>query len=118
MYLTLSRKIKAAICCIAATYAHLGNFHPDDTEETPRFVHHFRQEVTMINVPIPNEKAAGATAASSAQMSAITGNPIVPPPRRNSMGFCSSLPTISSLNPFRRSLLTYKTFPTPAYLKN
>ncbi len=121
MYLVLLQKIKAAICYIAAPSAHMGklNFQPDFAVSTSLCVHHYLlQEVTMIFVPIPNEKAAVATAASSAQMSAITGNPIVPLPRRNSMGFCSSLPTIFSLNPFRRSLLTHKTFPTPAYTQN
>ena len=119
MYFKLLQEIEAAIDCIAATYVHVGDFHPDDTGATPRFVHHYLlQEVTMIFVPIPNEKAAVAPAASCALASAITGNPIVPPPRRISMGFCSSLPTISSLNPFQRSLLTHKTFLILAYPTN
>ena len=122
MYLALSQEIKAAMQRIAASSAHVGelNFQPDFTVSTSLCVHHYLlQEVTkLIFVPIPNKKAAGATAASCAQMSAITSNPIVPPPHRNSMGFCSSLPTISSLHPFRRSLLTHKTFPIPAYPTN
>ncbi len=90
MYLTLSRKVKAAICCIAATTAHAGgfNFQPDATRRTPLSVHHYLlQEVTVIPIPARNEKAAGAAAAFNAQMSAITGSSIVPPLRRNGMGF-------------------------------
>jgi hypothetical protein len=114
VYLTHPRKPRAATRCLAVSRAHAGNFdfQPDTTGRTQLSISYdLFQEVTMLVIPTPNQKAAVAAAASSAQMNALTGNPIVPPPRRNSPGFRSSLPTIFSLNPFWPSLLTHKTFP-------
>ena len=91
MYLTHPRKPRAVTRCLAVSRAHVGNFdfQPDATGNTPLCVHYsLFQEVTMIVLSTPNEKAAGATAASSAQMSALSSNPIVPSLRRNAMGFC------------------------------
>jgi len=91
MYIPYSRKAKAAISTIAATPAHMGqpNFQPDVRRRDPLTVHQdLPQEVTVISVQVPKEKAAVATAAPGAQVSALTGNLIVPPLHRNAMGFC------------------------------
>jgi len=110
MYKPHPRKAKAAICTIAATIAYSGqsNFQPDARRRDPLTVHQdLSQEVTMIPVPTPKEKAAGATAAPGAQVSAITGNPIVPPLHRNTMGFCPFFPLNFPTHPFP----TYRIFP-------
>ena len=104
MYIPYSRKAKAAICTIAATPAHMGqpNFQPDARRRDPLAVHQdLPQEVTVIPVPSPKEKAAVATAAQSAQTSAQLGNLIVPPPHRNAMGFCSFFSSTSLLHLFQ-----------------
>jgi hypothetical protein len=109
MYLTHPREPRAVTRCLAVSRAHVGNFdfQPDATGRTRLSTNYsLFQEVTMIPVPAPNEKAAGATAASCAQVSAITSNPIVPPLRRNAMGFRSFLPTITPRNPFRHVKLS------------
>lgn len=111
MYSTHSHKIKTAICCIAATSNQLSDFlfQLDVTGNTPLSVHNrLSQEVTMFLVPTPNIKAAVATAAQRAQTSAITGNPIVPPPRQNEPGLCLFLPTIYPFNPFRHVKLSLR----------
>lgn len=66
MYLTHSGKAKAALGCLAAPSAQLGNFHfrSDAARRTPPAVHHSLQEVTMNPVPAPKGKAAVAAAAS------------------------------------------------------
>jgi hypothetical protein len=83
MYLTDLRKAKAEICCrSAAIYAYVGdfNFQAQAAPRHPVWVRdHLFQEVTMLPVTTLKEKAAGATAASSAQMSAITGKLIYHP---------------------------------------
>jgi hypothetical protein len=102
MHIPHPRKAKAAICCIAATIAYSGqsNFQSDARRRDPLTVHQdLPQEVTVISVQVPKEKAAGATAAPGAQVSAITGNPIVPPLHQNTMGFAHFFSSTSPLNP-------------------
>ena len=102
MYKTHPRKAKAAICCIAATRAFSGqsNSQSDARRRDPLTVHQdLPPEVTVISVPVPKEKAAVAPAAQSAQMSALTGNLIVPPLHQNTMGFCPFFLFNFPLNP-------------------
>jgi len=110
---TYPGKVKAAIYTIAASMARAGqsNSQPDARRRNPLTVHqHLLQEVTVILVPAHKGKAAVATAAQSAQMSAIQVNIIVPPLRRNAMGFS---PYLLPFLPFQ-SLPNHKTFPLPA----
>lgn len=97
-------KAKAAIYTIAASMARAGqsNSQPDARRRNPPAVHqNLLQEVTVILVPAHKGKAAVAAAAQSAQMSAIQGNPIVPPLHRNAMGFSSFFSSTSPLHPFQ-----------------
>jgi hypothetical protein len=113
MHIPHPRKAKEAICCIAATIAYTGQskFQPDVRRRDPLTVHQdLPQEVTVIPVPAPKEKATVAAAAPSAQMSALASNPIVPPVHRNAMGFN---PFFCSTPPFA-PLPNHKTFPLPA----
>jgi hypothetical protein len=106
-------KAKAAICCIAATIAHSdqANFQPDARRRDPLTTHQdLSQEVTVIPVPVPKEKAAGTTAAQSAQASALESNRIVTPLLRNATGFSPFFPLNFSIQP----LPTHKTYPVPA----
>lgn len=92
MYLKFSRKAKAATCCIAALSAHTGsfNFQPDARRGNPPSVHHeFYQEVNMIPIPALKAEAAVAPAASSARMSALLSNFIVPSLCRKAIAFRS-----------------------------
>ena len=97
-------KAKAAIYTIAACMARAGqsNSQPDAGQTESPIVHQYLlQEVTMIAVSTPKEKAAVTAAAQSAQVSAITGNSIVPPLHRDAMGFCSFFSSTSPLHPFQ-----------------
>jgi len=76
------------------------DFQPDATERTRlSIIYHFFQEVTLLVLPTPKEKAAVAPAASGAQKSALPSNPIVPSLCRNAMGFRSFLSPTTPLNP-------------------
>ena len=111
MYFTHSRKAKPAIRWLAASCAHMGkfNFQPDATRKTPLSAHnHLFQEVTMLLVPTPKEKAAVATAAPGALTSAPTSNSILPLLQQNETGLCSFLPTIPPSNPFRHVKATLR----------
>jgi hypothetical protein len=94
MYHTHPRKPKAVTRCLAVSRAHVGSFdfQPDSTGRTPlsTIYHHF-QEVTMLVLPTPKEKAAVAPAASGAQGSAHQCVSIVPLLHRITMGFGSFL---------------------------
>ena len=95
MYLTQQRIPRAVTRCLAVSHAHVGNFDfQSDTTGRTRLsiIYHLFQEVTMLVLPTPKEKAAVATAASSAQESAQLGNPIVPLLHRITMGFGSFFP--------------------------
>jgi hypothetical protein len=97
-------KAKAAICCIAATIAHSdkANFQPDARRRDPLTVHQdLSQEVTVIPVPVPKEKAAIAPAAQSAQVSAFQSNRIVTPLLRNATDYSPFFPATSPFNPFQ-----------------
>jgi len=110
MYNIIVSKTKAVTQPTAATPAHVSkfNFQPDATRNTPPSVHHYlSQEAPMIPVPNPKEKAAGATAASGAQQSALPSNPIVPPLRGIAMEFRSFFPTITPPCPIRHIKLSY-----------
>jgi len=96
MYLTQQRIPRAVTRCLAVSHAHVGNFDfQSDTTGRTRLsiIYHLFQEVTMLVLPTPKEKAAVATAASSAQESAQLGNPIVPLLHRITMGFGSFFST-------------------------
>ncbi len=104
MYFTHPLNAKAVTRCLAESRAHAGflSFQPDTTERTrlPTLYYLF-QEVTLLLLPIPKEKAAVAAAASGAQESAQPCIPIVPSLRRNTMGFRSFFPSITPLNPLQ-----------------
>lgn len=110
---TYPGKAKAAIYTIATSMAHTGrtNSQPDARWRNPPAVHQdLLQEVTVILIPAHKGKAAVAPAAQSAQMSALTSNPIVPPLQRNAMGFNPFLLPVFPFQP----LPNHKTFPLPA----
>lgn len=104
MYFTHPLNAKAVTRCLAESRAHAGfpSFQPDTTERTrlPTLYYLF-QEVTLLVLPTPKEKAAVAAAASGAQESALTGNSIVPSLRQNAMGFRSFFPSTTPLNPLQ-----------------
>jgi hypothetical protein len=108
MYLDLFREVKGTICCIGAPLGQVGEFEfPWDTSrftQVPAYPYLY-QEVTMIPIPTPKENAAVAPAASSARLSAIQSNHIVPLLYRNAAAFCSSFSRSCSLKPH----WTYKT---------
>lgn len=108
MYFTHPLNAKAVTRCLAEFRAHAGflSFQPDTTERTrlPTLYYLF-QEVTLLVLPTPKEKAAVAAAASGAQQSALTGNPIVPSLVRNAMGFRLFFPSTIPLNPLRHKKL-------------
>jgi hypothetical protein len=96
MHHTHPNKPRAVTRCLAVSRAHVGcfDFQSDATGRTRlSIIYHLLQEVTMLVLPTPKEKAAGATAASGAQQSAPTDNPIVPLLRRITMGFGSFFST-------------------------
>src|SRR5574341_7535 len=107
MYPTHPRRPRAVTRCLAVSRAHVGHFdfQPDDTGRTRLSVHnHLFQEVTMLVLSTPREKAAVAAAAPGAQGSAPTGYPIVPLLRRISMGFGLFFSTNFLLTPLPDSI--------------
>ena len=102
MYLDLFREVKGTICCIGAPLGQVGEFEfPWDTSrftQVPAYPYLY-QEVTMIPIPTPKEKAAVAPAASGARLSATHINHIVPLLCLNSIAFCSTLSRVFSLKP-------------------
>jgi hypothetical protein len=104
MNLKLSRKGKAATGWVAAPAAPTGglNSQPDARwGNLPSVQYDPYQEVTVISVTAFNEKAAVASAASSAHLSALLSNFIVPSLHRKAMAFHSFLSTFSSRNLFQ-----------------
>jgi hypothetical protein len=104
MYPKSSRKLKTTTTCIAATAAPTGghNFQPDAWWGNPPSAHYkIYLEVNMFPVTALKAEAAVASAASSAQQSAITGDFILPSLRRKAIAFRSIFYTISPRYPFQ-----------------
>lgn len=102
MYLTHPYQARAVSRCLAMTRAQMGRLDPSGgttagTRLSP--INQPFQELPMPVETLPNEKAAVAAAAPGALKSTHISNPIVPPLRRNAMGFSSPFSTNSPLIP-------------------
>jgi hypothetical protein len=104
MYPKLSRKAKAATACVAAPAAYTGgiNYRPGGWWGPPPSVRcDPYQEANVIPIPAFKAEAAVASAAASAQLSALQGNLIVPSLRRKAIAFRPIFSAISPRYPFQ-----------------